>query len=86
MRLAVRMTPRQHQALRQPVGIVLGRHVLQDRALPKMNGCYEAILADRSVNDATNALHYRLKMLKHLQQVDAERHSVEEVDVAKAHI
>lgn len=48
MRPAVRMTLRQHQALRLPVGIVLGRHVWQDPALPKMNGCYLEDIANSS--------------------------------------
>ena len=48
-----------------------------------MNDSYETILADRSVNDVTDTLHYRLKMLENLQRLDAERHSVED---AKAQV
>ena len=49
-----------------------GRHVWQVLAQPKIRAYYERILADFSTNDVTHALHYLLKVLENMQQLDAE--------------
>ena len=50
-----------------------GRHVWQVLAQPKIRAYYERILADFSTNDLTHTLHYLLKILDNMQQLDAER-------------
>lgn len=47
-----------------------GRHVWQRRALPKIHDYYEEVLQDFSVNDTINTVHYLLKMLNRMQQLD----------------
>lgn len=59
-----------------------GRHVWQDLAQPKIRAYYERILADFSTNDLTHTLHYLLKILENMQQLDAERGKAEEEDEA----
>lgn len=59
-----------------------GRHVWQDLAQPKIRAYYDRILADFSTNDLTHALHYLLKILDNMQQLDAERGRVEDEDEA----
>lgn len=49
-----------------------GQHVWQVLAQPKIRDYYERILADFSVNDVTHTLHYLLKILENMQQLDAE--------------
>lgn len=49
-----------------------GRHVWQVLALPKIHDYYGRILEGFSTNDVTHALHYLLKMLENMQQLDAE--------------
>ena len=49
-----------------------GLHVWQVLAQPKIRAYYERILADFSTNDVTHALHYLLKILENMQQLDAE--------------
>jgi DNA-binding MarR family transcriptional regulator len=49
-----------------------GQHVWQVLAQPKIRDYYERILADFSVNDVTHTLHYLLKILDNMQQLDAE--------------
>lgn len=48
-----------------------GRHVWQRRALPKIHDYYEEVLQDFSTNDTINTVHYLLKMLNRMQQLDA---------------
>lgn len=57
-----------------------GRHVWGELAQPKIRAYYERILVDFSINDVTHALHYLLKMIEQMQQLDAERGGVEEPD------
>jgi DNA-binding MarR family transcriptional regulator len=47
-----------------------GRDVWQRHALPKIHGYYEEVLQDFSVNDTINTVHYLLKMLNRMQQLD----------------
>jgi DNA-binding MarR family transcriptional regulator len=47
-----------------------GRRVWQVLAQPKIRAYYEQVLADFSVNDIAHALHYLLKMLDAMQQLD----------------
>jgi len=61
-----------------------GRHVWEDLAQPKIHGYYEAILSDFSVNDVTHTLHYLLKMLENMQQLDAQWLSADDADEDKA--
>jgi DNA-binding MarR family transcriptional regulator len=49
-----------------------GREVLMVRALPKIHAYYERALADLSINDMTHTLHYLLKILENMQELDAE--------------
>ena len=55
-----------------------GRHVWQVLAQPKIRAYYDEILGDFSVNDLTHTLHYLLKILANMQQLDEERHSADE--------
>lgn len=48
-----------------------GRHVWQVLAQPKIRAYYERALADFSVDDMTHTLHYLLKMLGNMDQLDA---------------
>ena len=48
-----------------------GHHVWQRRALPKIHDYYEKVLRDFSINDTINTVHYLLKMLNRMQQLDA---------------
>lgn len=50
-----------------------GQQVWTERALPKIRAYYERILVDFSTNDLTHTLHYLLKMLDNMKQVDEER-------------
>lgn len=49
-----------------------GREVWTEQAQPKIRDYYERILAGFSTNDITHALHYLLKMLENMQQLDEE--------------
>jgi DNA-binding MarR family transcriptional regulator len=49
-----------------------GQHVWLVLAQPKIRAYYERILSDFSVNDVTHTLHYLLKILENMQQLDAE--------------
>src|SRR5215831_5093790 len=49
-----------------------GQHVWQVLAQPKIRAYYARILADFSTNDVTHTLHYLLKILENMQQLDAE--------------
>jgi DNA-binding MarR family transcriptional regulator len=49
-----------------------GRIVWQERALPKINAYYEQVLGDFSVNDMSHTLHYLLKMLHRMRQIDQQ--------------
>ena len=49
-----------------------GRDVWQVRALPKIHAYYERALADFSIADMTHTLHYLLKMIDNMQQLDAD--------------
>lgn len=50
-----------------------GERVWKALALPKIRAYYERILVDFSTNDLTHTLHYLLKMLDNMKQVDEER-------------
>lgn len=52
-----------------------GRHVWQVLAQPKIRAYHDEILANFSVDDITHTLHYLLKMLENMQQLDAEQNS-----------
>jgi len=47
-----------------------GLRVWQDEALPKIHGYYGQVLEGFSVNDITHTLHYLLKILDNMQEVD----------------
>ncbi|HMN70445.1 MAG TPA: MarR family transcriptional regulator [Rhodoblastus sp.] len=47
-----------------------GRHVWQDLARPKIRAYYDQVLQDFSVNDTVHALHYLLKILENMKQID----------------
>lgn len=49
-----------------------GRIVWKERALPKINAYYEQVLGDFSVNDMSHTLHYLLKMLDRMAQMDRQ--------------
>jgi len=48
-----------------------GRHVWRELAQPKIRAYYGDVLADFSIDDMSHALHYLLKMLRNMEQVDA---------------
>ena len=48
-----------------------GRQVWQHRALPKIHAYYEQALEGFSVNDMVHTVHYLLKMLENMKQVDS---------------
>ncbi len=47
-----------------------GRHVWQDLARPKIRAYYDQVLQDFSVNDTVHTLHYLLKILENMKQID----------------
>ena len=47
-----------------------GRTVWQHSALPKIHGYYEKALEGFSVNDTVHMVHYLLKILQNMQQLD----------------
>ncbi len=49
-----------------------GQQLWTERALPKIRAYYERILVDFSINDLSHNLHYLLKMLDNMKQVDDE--------------
>jgi DNA-binding MarR family transcriptional regulator len=49
-----------------------GHVVWEQQALPKIHAYYEQVLGDFSVNDMSHALHYLLKMLDRMQQIDQQ--------------
>ena len=55
-----------------------GRHVWQDLAQPKIRAYYEQALDGFSVNDMAHALHYLLKIVENMQQLDAGLPDAEE--------
>jgi DNA-binding MarR family transcriptional regulator len=57
-----------------------GRVVWQDLALPKIHAYYEQVLGDFSVNDMSHALHYLLKMLDRMEQIDQQAGGAERED------
>lgn len=57
-----------------------GRHVWSELAQPKIRAYYERVLVDFSINDVTHTLHYLLKMIEQMQQLDAERGGADEVE------
>lgn len=48
-----------------------GSDVWQNQALPKIHAYYEHVLADFSINDTAHTVHYLLKMLDAMTQLDA---------------
>src|SRR5690606_33013432 len=57
-----------------------GREVWQRRALPKIHEYYDDVLQDFSTNDTINAVHYLLKMLNRMQQLDTQSPDAAEED------
>ncbi len=57
-----------------------GRVVWQELALPKIHAYYEQVLGDFSVNDMSHALHYLLKMLDRMEQIDQQAGGAERED------
>lgn len=49
-----------------------GRHVWLDRAQPKIRAYYEQVLNDFSVGDIAHSLHYMLKLLDNMKQLDQD--------------
>lgn len=47
-----------------------GRKVWLNQALPKIHDYYEQVLEGFSVNDVTHTLHYLLKLLDNMKQLD----------------
>jgi DNA-binding MarR family transcriptional regulator len=50
-----------------------GRHAWRVLAQPKIRAYYAAVLDDFSVDDTAHLLHYLLKILDNMKQVDAEQ-------------
>jgi DNA-binding MarR family transcriptional regulator len=57
-----------------------GRRVWTHDAIPKINAYYDAVLRDFSVDDMTHALHYLLKLLDNMKQLDEETRAGGEPD------
>jgi len=57
-----------------------GSDVWQRHALPKIHDYYENVLQDFSINDTINAVHYLLKMLNRMQQLDRQAPEPDEAD------
>ena len=55
-----------------------GEHVWHVLAQPKIRAYYEQILADFSISDTTHALHYLLKLLENMKEVDSNQHGKDE--------
>jgi DNA-binding MarR family transcriptional regulator len=51
---------------------VSGHRVWHEEAIPKINAYYEEALADFSVSDMAHALHYMLKLLDNMKQLDGD--------------
>lgn len=49
-----------------------GRHVWLDCAQPKIRAYYEQVLNDFSVGDIAHSLHYMLKLLDNMKQLDQD--------------
>lgn len=49
-----------------------GLEVWVDKALPKIHGYYERALEGFSVSDITHSLHYMLKLLDNMKQLDSD--------------
>ena len=47
-----------------------GRNVWQRHALPKIHDYYDKVLQDFSINDTINTVHYLLKMLNRMKELD----------------
>lgn len=47
-----------------------GRHVWVDKALPKIKTYYQQVMADFSTTDMTHTLHYLVKLLDTMGQLD----------------
>lgn len=56
-----------------------GRQLWQEQALPKIHRYYEEVLADFSINDVTHTLHYLLRMLEKMEQLDTPRNAASDV-------
>ncbi len=56
-----------------------GRQLWQKQALPKIYRYYEEVLADFSINDVTHTLHYLLRMLEKMEQLDTPRNAASDV-------
>jgi DNA-binding MarR family transcriptional regulator len=54
-----------------------GLEVWVDKALPKIHGYYERALEGFSVSDITHSLHYMLKLLDNMKQLDGDEPSTE---------
>ena len=47
-----------------------GRHVWEDRAQPKIRAYYQKAMSDFSTTDMTHTLHYLVKLLENMGQID----------------
>ena len=57
-----------------------GRTVWQRHALPKIHDYYDNVLQDFSINDTINVVHYLLKMLNRMQQLDRQAPGPDEAE------
>jgi DNA-binding MarR family transcriptional regulator len=57
-----------------------GREIWNVRARPKIHAYYEQALEGFSTNDLTHTLHYLLKLLENMTQLDGEGESEAEVE------
>jgi DNA-binding MarR family transcriptional regulator len=60
-----------------------GRRVWHVQAQPKIRAYYEQVLADFTINDIAHTLHYLLKMLEAMQQLDRGATDEDEDDPPK---
>lgn len=50
-----------------------GRTVWQEEAIPRIHDYYERVLNDFSLGDMTHTLHYLLKLLGNMSELDTEQ-------------
>ena len=58
---------------------VAGARVWQQQALPKIHAYYEEVLQDFSINDTIHAVHYLLRMLERMRQLDTPEAEADDV-------
>lgn len=64
------MTDPRDRRSRRVVITASGRHVWIDKAQPKIRAYYQKAMSDFSTTDMTHTLHYLVKLLENMEQID----------------